>query len=384
MTGFRVKAIYILLYMGFAIWKVYYNVYLDENDFTGAQIGVINALIQAMVVFIVPLWGVVADKRGIRPILRLAVFVSAILIAILGHVLNFWWLLIYILFLTFFIHPLGPLTDALAVEYTKVNPKYNYGNLRLWGSFGWGLASILAGIVFVRLQLKLIFPVSAGLFFISIFFFRIPGKSNNIYRPHFQPLSIKELSKNHALLIFLGILFFYGIACSPINAYINLYFDELEAGNFIIGTAYAIQSVSELPFFIIGNILLRKFGAQRVILIAMFFMIVRLFIYGVIPDITLALITGALQGITLSFFLVGAVDYIHKQLPDGRNATAQSLLWGLYFGIGHMVGNLIIGILKDYVGMIGVMNYFNVFVLFIFLFTCIYFQWQKKHRSGAL
>lgn len=381
MTGFKIKGVYFFLYMAYAIWRVFYNVYLDENDFTGTQIGVINALIQASIVLIVPVWGVIADKRGIRPTLRIAVFISAVLIAFLGGVLSFGWLIIYVLLLAVFINPLGPLADALAVEYAKINPKYNFGNLRLWGSLGWGIAALLAGFIFTRVPLKMIFPVSAGVFLLSIVFFSIPRKRKKIFRPHFQPVSIKELTKNRSLLVFLIILFLYGIACSPINVYLNLYFIELDAENFIIGTAYAIQSVSELVFFIIGTILLRKFGAQRIILISMIFMIIRLFIYGMFPDITIALITGVLQGITFSFFLVGAVDFIHKQLPEGRNATAQSLLWGLYFGLGHTFGNLIIGVLKDHVGMFGVMKYFNIFILGIFLFTLFYFTWQKKRSS---
>ena len=60
MTGFKIKGIYIFLYMGYAIWRVFYNVYLDENDFTGTQIGVINALVQATIILIVPVWGVIA------------------------------------------------------------------------------------------------------------------------------------------------------------------------------------------------------------------------------------------------------------------------------------------------------------------------------------
>ncbi|MGD2034405.1 MAG: MFS transporter, partial [Bacteroidales bacterium] len=176
MTAFRIKGIYILLYMGYAIWKVFYNVYLDENGFSGTQIGVINALVQAMVVFIVPVWGIVADKRGIRPTLRMAVIICAVMIAFLGRVLNFWWLLAYIFFLTVFAHPLGPLTDALAVEYSKRNPKYSYGSFRLWGSFGWGLASVLGGLAFAHIGLKWIFPVSGGFFVLSIFFFTVPGK----------------------------------------------------------------------------------------------------------------------------------------------------------------------------------------------------------------
>lgn len=378
MTGFRVKAIYILLYMGYAVWKVFYNLYLDENNLSGFQIGTLNALIQASVVLIVPVWGVIADKRGIRPTLRMAVLVSAILISFLGGVLNFWLLIIYIIFLTFFILPLGPLTDALAVEYTKINAKYNYGNLRLWGSLGWGLASVLAGLVFAHINLKFIFPVSAGIFLLSLYFFRLPGKRKRIFRPHFQPISIKELVKNKSLMIFLGILFLYGVASSPVNAYINLYFSELHADNFTIGSAFAIQSFSEIPFFILGNILLKRLGAKRIILLSMFFMTVRLFIYWMFPEITFALLTGVLQGITLSFFLVGVVHYINKKLPVGREATAQSLIWGLYFGIGHTLGNLFVGILKDHVGMVGVMKYFSVLVFCLFISTLMYFRWQKK------
>lgn len=367
--------------MAYAIWRVFYNVYLDENDFSGAQIGVINALMQAMIILIVPVWGVIADKRGIRPVLRMAVFVTAVLIAFLGSMLNFWWLIFYIVILAAFTPSLGPLTDALAVEYTKVNPKYNYGRLRLWGSLGWGLASFLAGLIFQKTDLRLIFPVSAGVFLISLYFFRLPRKRKKIYRPHFQPINIRELLKNRSFIVFLLIIFFYGITSSPVNAYLNLYFSELNAGNLTIGMAFAIQSASELPFFIIGSILLRKLGAKRMILLSMVFMSVRLFLYGVIPDITIALITGALQGITLSFFLVGAVDYIPKRLPDGRDATAQSLLWGLYFGIGHTVGNLIVGILKDHAGMVGVMRIFSVIVLCIFLITYFYFNLIKYSRK---
>jgi PPP family 3-phenylpropionic acid transporter len=322
-----------------------------------------------------------ADKKGIRPVLGMAVLVTAVLIAFLGNVLNFWGLIFYVVILALSTPSLGPLTDALAVEYTKVNPKYNYGSLRLWGSLGWGLASFLAGLIFQQTDLRLIFPVSAGVFLISLYFFKLPRKRKKIYRPHFQPINIRELSQNRSFIIFLFIIFLYGIASSPVNAYLNLYFSELHAGNLIIGMAFAIQSVSELPFFIIGSILLRKIGAKRMILLSMVFMAVRLFFYGMLPNITIALITGALQGITLSFFLVGAVDYIPRKLPDGRDATAQSLLWGLYFGIGHTVGNLIVGVLKDYAGMVGVMKIFSAIVLMIFLFTFLYFNWINNTRK---
>jgi PPP family 3-phenylpropionic acid transporter len=380
MSGTRVKAIYLSLYMAFATWRVFYNVYLDDNGFTGTQIGIINALIQATVVLIVPLWGIIADKRGIRPTLRVAVIMAAILLFFLGDVLSFQWLLLYMFLLTLFHHPLGPLTDALAVQLSKSEPqKYNYGNLRLWGSLGWAIASILGGYIFLRLELRYVFPATALLFLISIVFIGLPfHRQERIYRPDFHPISIKMLIQNKPLLVFIGILFLYGVVCSPVNAYINLYFSELGANNSIIGLAYTIQSVSELPFFIIGNMLVKRFGAQRVILISMVVMVMRMFFYGLVPVTSVALFMGAFQGISLSFFLVGVVDYIHRQLPEGRDATAQSLIWGLYFGIGHTIGNLLTGHFKDSIGMIGVMYYFAWFALLIFILSSLYFFFRRK------
>ena len=116
----------------------------------------------------------------------------------------------------------------------------------------------------------------------------------------------------------------------------------------------------------------------------MFVMIIRLLAYALIPSIPVALGVCALQGITLSFFLVGAVDYLHSQLPKSRHATAQSLLWGLFFGIGHTVGNLLIGIIKDMKGMVGVMGIFMVFTCCIFLFTTFDFVLQLRKNKRMI
>lgn len=381
MTGQKVKAIFFIVYMGFATWRVYYNVFLEDNNFSGIQIGIINAFIQSTVFFIVPIWGVIADKRGIRPTLRVAVFITAIILFGLGYVLNFWWVIGIIFILMLFHHSLGPLIDALAVQFTQSNNQYNYGGLRLWGSFGWAVASIAGGYIFIYLNLKFIFPITSLFFFSSILLLRTPKKSTTLlYKPHFERIKFKEIRHNKALLIFLIILFLYGIASSPVNAYMNLYFSELGADNFIIGLAYTIQSLSELPFFIIGNRLLKKFGSRVVIIVSMMIMVVRLLIYALVPGIPVALMVCALQGITLSFLLVGVVDYLHAQLPKSRHATAQSLLWGLYFGLGHTVGNLIIGVLKDIGGMVGVMFNFAILTGVIFLITTIDFMLQLRKR----
>jgi PPP family 3-phenylpropionic acid transporter len=383
MTGNKIRAIYLILYMGFAVWRVFYNVYLENIGFTGTEIGTLNAIMQSTVVFILPFWGLVADKQGIRPTLRWLIFFTAIILFFLGYITSFWILAVYMLVLTIFYHPLGPLNDALAVQFSESNPKYSYGGFRSWGSLGWAIASIVGGYIFTRVDIKYVFPVSSVLF-IMVLFFLITRKRKIIYRPNFEPIELKLLLKNHQLLAFISILVLYGIACTPVNSYINLYFKDIGANNSTIGLAYAIQAFSEVPFFIIGNKLVNRMGSKRVILLSMLVMVVRMFIYGLFPSIVMGLFLGVLQGITLSFFLVGAVDYIYQLLPAGRHATAQSFIWGMYFGMGHTIGNLIIGILKDLKGMIGVMKIFSVFTILVLIATSLYFIWRRKRQKIGL
>ena len=383
MTGKRIKGIYLLLYMGYATWRVFYNVFLEDNDFTGAQIGVINALFQSSIFIVVPLWGFIADKRGIRPTLIWVFIATAVLILFLGKIQIFLFLVLYILLISVFYHALGPLTDALAVEYSKTDTSYNYGKLRFWGSLGWALASILGGYLFIYIPLDYIFPVSAAFFISAVIFLKVPLKKKVIYKSHIQPIRLGFILRNKLLLIFIIILTVYGIACAPINSFINLYFTELNASNKIIGYAYAIQAFSELPFFIIGERLMQKLGAKRIIFISLIVMVIRMFLYGFLPSVPLALGLGMLQGITLSFLLVGLVEYIHRLLPPGQYALAQSIIWGIHFGIGQTLGNLAIGYLKDLTGMATVMWVFGILACIILVATGIHFYLSSERMKPA-
>jgi MFS family permease len=375
MTVFKIRSIYLLMYMGFAIWRVYYNVYLENIGLKGAEIGTLNAIMQATILFVITIWGIIADKKGIRPTLRIATIITAISIFYLGEFTSFWILLIYIPLITLFYHPLGPLTDALAVQYSVTEKKHSFGSLRLWGSLGWALASILGALAFKfkLIEVDYIFELSA-LMFILLIFFLTTRKRKHIFRPNFEALPLREILKNKPLLLFLGIIILYGFTCSPINSYYNLYFVDLGFGNDIIGIAYAIMAFSEVPLFIVGDRISKRFGAQTVIVIAMITMLIRFVIYGLLPNVYLALAVGALQGISLAFFLVGAVAFIPKLMPQGRYATAQSFIWGGYIGIGQMIGNLFIGFLLDNTGMIGVMNIFIWVALICLLFSLLYFR----------
>ncbi|HBH49351.1 MAG TPA: hypothetical protein DDX98_11960 [Bacteroidales bacterium] len=370
---------YLCMYMAFAFWRVYYNVFLKDFGFPGAQIGTINALIQATFFFFVAFWGAVADRRGIRPTLRFVAIGAAISMFFLRDVQTFALLLFYIPLLTVFYNPIGPLTDAMATQYAHSEKKHSFGGFRLWGSMGWAIASIGGGFLFDVISLEYIFAISAAFFLLSTIFLSTRRKKQT-FRPHFERLGFKEIAANKPLVLLSILVVFYGIVCAPVHSYINLYFTELDSGNDTVGFAYAIMATSELPLFILGNRLLKKWGAHWVIYIAIFTMFIRFILYGLFPFPAVGLAVGIMQGVTLPFFLVGIVDYLHKLLP-GRHATGQSLVWGLFIGVGQTSGNLIIGSMLDRAGMVGVMKIFVPVAFLCLLYGIWYFNRNARVKG---
>ncbi len=378
LTGNKIKLIYLLSYMGFAFWRVFYNVFLEENNFTGLQIGIINGLAQAMLFLFVPIWGFVAEKKGIRPTLQILVVATAALMFFLGYIRNFELILIYLVLLTFFYHPIGALTDALGTQFSEIHREYDYGKFRLWGSLGWAVASFLGGFIFLYFNVSASFYISAALFALLIPLIRIPKNELTRFKPHPNKTSIKVIFKNRKVMMVIPILVLYGMACSPVFSFTNLYFTELKANSSIIGLAYAIMAISELPFFFYGARLVRLIGSKLVIIIALTIMLIRLMIYGFFPSITTGLLMGAFQGLTLSFFLVGVVTYLHQVLPAGNHATAQTIIWSFFSGAGMTVGSLIIGYLKDKVGIIHSMTYAGYLAFGIIILVIIFLKEESS------
>ncbi|MGQ1785249.1 MULTISPECIES: MFS transporter [unclassified Saccharicrinis] len=381
-NAFKIISIYIMLYMANALWKVFYNIYLAEIGLTGAEIGTLNSIIQATIFVAVVLWGRYADKKGIRPTLRVGMVATSILMCSLAYMNGFWILVFFLPVLTFFYHPLGALTDAMAMQYAAIEKKHSYGSFRLWGSLGWALAAIAGGYLFTSVSLKYTFFIAAILYLINIPFLSTRKKVRT-YKANFKLVGLKDVIDNKPLLFFIIILTFYGIVCSPMFYYLNLYFTELKASNTVVGLAYAIMAISEIPLFLLGNKLLKKFGIKSIMILAMSSIVVRYFVLGYLPNVQLALAIGLLQGVSFAFFLVAAVRIIEKLMPEGQHATAQSIIWGTYIGIGQTIGNLAIGFLLDSTGMIGVMKISVYASLGCVLAAIVYFRkfdWENGHQ----
>ncbi len=370
----KLPVFYLFLSFAFAGWQSFFNLHLDEIGFSSIQIGALNAVFISTSALVVPFWGILADKYGNMRILLLLSSVCALMVFLIGETLSFYWMLVFVAVISVFHQPSGAVVDGMTMVFVKANPRYTFGHFRLWGSAGYAIASLVVGY-FAQRDTSLIFTISALLFLLLSLFnlFTLPvmpvrGGNKVTYR------SFGVFLKNRHLLVFLVIILLYGISISPLYQFLNLYYRDIGAETSFIGLVFFLQALFEVPAFLIGAWLLRRSRPEIIILFAMVISFLRLLFYGFIQDPQVAIFLSVFHGITIAFFLVGVVEFIQARTPDHLRTTGQAMFWAFHSGAGVTIGNLILGYLRDHVGMLKAMHFHAAMALLVILLTLLFFR----------
>ncbi len=377
--------LFFLMYAAFSSWRSFFNIYLKDIGFTGMQIGLIGGILPATMLFVVPVWGMFADVYGKRKVFLIAVSMTMFMLLGLGFIKDFGYYFFYMLLFSLFNNPNASLVDSLSLEHTiSGNRKSEYGRMRMWGSVGWGVSSLLTGYYITNHDVGHIFYIAFGIFLmlILITIFGLKNDLGNDIDLKVNWPNFKRIITIKPLYIFLIILIFYGIAFSPLFLFINLFYHEIGATNSQIGLAFTVQAMSELPFFFYGKYFVKRFGAAKVLVFTMLLSCIRMLIYGFISSPEIAIIIGVSHGIILSLFLVSVIEYIHTLVPPQWKATGQSLLWGFFFGAGITLGNIWLGFLYDRITMQGAMIVESGLTFLLIIVMIVYFRvydvWRRK------
>jgi len=367
---------FLIFYLSLSAWLPFYNLYLKDLGFSGTQVGIIAGVFQAASFFVIPVWGIFSDRKGVRAALYIAVSMSTLLIFGFRFVHPFYAILGYMLILAFFHHPIGSLFDSLSIHHTQQGSRLSYGAMRVWGSVGWAIGSTIMGRYLISHKLAAIFPAASIFYLITLLsIFALGSADTKEHQEHdFAFRHIAAVFGKKKIFFLLILLTLYGIGISPLYVFINLYYRDIGAGNNIIGIAFAVQAMSEIPFFLYGRRLVARFGTARLLTSVLVVAILRLLAYGFISDPRTAVLVGMAQGATLSLFWVGVIDYLHRLIPVSWRSTGQSLIWAFHLGAGVTIGNVVIGRLSDLIHMQHVMMLAAGFTLFVFALFIIYFK----------
>jgi PPP family 3-phenylpropionic acid transporter len=340
---------YFLFYAANAAYMPYLVLYYQSLGFTGTQIGLLASLSPLLFMFGAPLWTGLADAtRRHRLVMSIAILVAIICALLMPWMRGFLPVGVIVFLFSLFGSPVNSFADSATMNMLE-GKKELYGRLRLGGTFGWMIASLVFGILIEEHGLQLAFYLFAMVMFLALLVsqgFTFKGAE---LRGSFMS-GARNLLANRRFVLFLLMALVSGIGLSSVNNYLFPYMEELHATKSMMGLAQFISTISEVPLLIFSNRLLKRLKPHKLLVLGMVFTALRLLLYAAISTPQAVLVSQLMNGLTYALVWVAGVSYADQSAPSGMSATGQGLFSALIFGVGASIGGFAGGVLLEALG----------------------------------
>ncbi len=348
-------ALYFFLYCPLGVLSPLIGQYLSGIGFSGTQVGTVTSLGTASAVLAGMFWGkIFANSEQKRKIITF-LFFGASAFALLGlRTTSFLLYAAIYAAMYFFQGPAHGLCDSLIMENGQ-----NFPVIRSCGAVGYAVAVCFAGALAEKYDLSVIFYIYAVTFVIAAAFVMLQ-KEPPLHRQSGKNVSIRELIPNRKyrrLLICAFLIIGTNISNSTYFGYLFR-----EGGGSIggIGIAFLLMAGSEAPFMFLIPYINRKISSEKLLLIAMFFCVVRFGFYACGPGYRTLLATFFFQGISEGIILVEIVKYFGKIVEPRLASIAVSTYYALGNSLSIIVCSFAGGLILDAFGAKGVYFFFTI------------------------
>lgn len=355
-AGLKLKLIYLMIYGTMACYYPFLAVYFKGKGLSYTEIGIGFALNSIISVAAQPIWGYLTDKY-LSKRKTIVITLTASSIAALGFIFasKYYMIMALIILFIWFQSSVSPVTDAYCYDFMEIDKNLQYGQVRLMGSVGYAVTSLLLGIAIQKTSIDMAFYTYLIVSVVVILIIRsikFEGKhgSNKI-----DISDIKYLLKNKNYTIFITSVVFISIALGANGSYIAVLIEKTGGDISRLGLLWFIVAMSELPVFFFGNKLLKKYGDLNLYIISMIIYIFRYLLDSYCSSYIGVIAVQILQGITFTLYLTATMQYINRVSEPKLRTSAITLYAAIGGGIGGFIGNFGGGLFLEH---------FSVFALF--------------------
>ena len=347
LASFRLAFFYAAIFSLGGVQLPFWPAWLAGRGLSAGEIGVLLALGQWIKLAANPLAGIAADRsaapRRVMLALGLGVLAGcALLLPARGFVL----LLLAGTLTAACSSALLPLGDHIALAATYAG-RLDYGRVRLWGSLGFILATLLAGRLIEAQGVEAVAPLLIGAaVLIAVGCAGLPAgriaastERSSSWRWLARPSFLAFLAA--AALIQGSHAVYYGFG--------TLHWQRLGIADGTIALLWVEGVVAEIALFYWGAPLLRRLGPRGLLALGGGAGVVRWTLTGFATGAPALALLQLLHGLTFGATHLGAMHFLGRSQPDGRAATAQAL-YASAVGIGQGLLMLLAGVLYGALG----------------------------------
>ena len=361
-----------LFFCSWGIWWSFFQRWLNSMGLNGAEVGTIYSINSLATLVLMLCYGLIQDNLGLKRHLVLAISTIA---ALVGPFVQFIYAplmrtnmmaaaMIGSIVLSAGFMAGCSLIEAVTERYSR---KFNfeYGQSRAWGSFGYAIVALVAGIVFnINPMINFWLGSAFGVGMLIVYLTWYPADQRAALKeesaPDAEPTnpSLKEMVKVlrmpalWVLIVFMLLTntFYTVFDQQMFPTYYASLFPTEATGNTVYGILNSVQVFCESAMMGVVPIIMRKIGVRNALLLGGTVMFLRIGLCGIFHDPVMISIVKMFHAIEVPLFCLPAFRYFTLHFNPKLSATLYMVGFQIASQIGQVVFSTPLGMLHDRLG----------------------------------
>lgn len=362
----------------------YWGLYLQSEQFSSADIGILMSLFQISRIFAPNLWGWLADHTAKRVIwIKLTAFLGLLGFVAVFWAHGFWWLFFVMAALSLFTSSTLPLSESLTLAHLATTNGH-YSRIRMWGSLGFIVAAVILGFLIdaygIKSLLWFLFAVQIVLFALT---FKLPDASIAPHaHDHFSLWQIVKQPVVVALLLGCALMV---TAHGVLYNFYSIYLVEHGYSKGMIGLLWSLGVICEIIIFMLMPKIMARFSLKAILLTSLALAVLRFAIIGVAVDnLVLLLVAQSLHAATFGSFHAASVEVITQFFNGRYQARGQAIYNSVAYGVGGTIGGLTGGYALHFLGGENTFLLAAVFPLLGFIVIALGLKLTQTHARAGM
>lgn len=341
---------YFIYYFFVGAFVPYWGLYLQSEQFSAADIGILMSLFQISRIFAPNFWGWLADHTKKR-VTWIKLTAS---LGLIGFIAIFWahgfWALFFVMAaLSLFTSSTLPLSESLVLAHLATTNGH-YSRIRMWGSLGFIVAAVILGFLIdafgIKSLLWFLLAVQITLYALT---FKLPEA---VVAPHaHDQFSVWQIVKQPAVIALLVGCSLMVTAHGVLYNFYSIYLAEHGYSKTMIGFLWAVGVICEIGVFMFMPKMMARFTLKTILLVSLVLAVIRFSMIGLTPDqLPLLLFAQCLHAFTFGSFHAASVEVITQFFNGRHQAKGQAIYNSVAYGVGGAVGGLAGGFALQYLG----------------------------------
>jgi len=336
------SAIFLLYFMFSALPSGMLTPLLTSLGYTNQEIGFLFSLGAISGIGISALVSRFADRyRRVKPFVIVALGLSMIVIATVYNAAAPS-VLCYLsgIVATALSRLISSLLDSWALE-ADASIRTHYGAIRAFGSIGFAIGLGLLVQFVDRYGYQAILPISMCLGILLVILLSMMADVSPLHHIVEKPRLKTLFTSDYGLWILVVFFVFFVIGVEVMT--ITMKMLELEGSPSQTDWFYSAQALFELPLFFFGARLMRRYGALKLLTLAIIGLGCKMFFFAASNDVTAMLLLTAIQIITFPLIMITSKNIIYTVSDPAQKISGQVIGVALYGNLSGILAPLLIG-----------------------------------------